>query len=182
MDQTEADGNNNIKVILPKVQVKPAARQSVSAKAEAQNALIDQSDLSTEEERLAAKHLVEQALNQAIDQINHADKTAQVNQNSIDAQNIISKIKPATTVKTTALQQIQNIATHKINLIKSNNEATDEEQNAAIAQVEQALIKAKQHIASAVTNADVAYLLHDGKTKFVKSNLLLTERRLLENN
>lgn len=145
--------------------VKPAARQSVSAKAEAQNALIDQSDLSTEEERLAAKHLVEQALNQAIDQINHADKTAQVNQNSIDAQNIISKIKPATTVKTTALQQIQNIATHKINLIKSNNEATDEEQNAAIAQVEQALIKAKQHIASAVTNADVAYLLHDGKNE-----------------
>ncbi|EZU31357.1 hypothetical protein V158_00898 [Staphylococcus aureus 08139-6] len=165
VDQTEADGNNNIKVILPKVQVKPAARQSVSAKAEAQNALIDQSDLSTEEERLAAKHLVEQALNQAIDQINHADKTAQVNQNSIDAQNIISKIKPATTVKATALQQIQNIATNKINLIKSNNEATDEEQNAAIVQVEKELIKAKQQIASAVTNADVAYLLHDGKNE-----------------
>ncbi|HDA7195517.1 TPA: LPXTG-anchored repetitive surface protein SasC [Staphylococcus aureus] len=165
VDQTEADGNNNIKVILPKVQVKPAARQSVSAKAEAQNALIDQSDLSTEEERLAAKHLVEQALNQAIDQINHADKTAQVNQNSIDAQNIISKIKPATTVKTTALQQIQNIATNKINLIKANNEATDEEQNAAIVQVEKELIKAKQQIAGAVTNADVAYLLHDGKNE-----------------
>ncbi|MGQ3758073.1 LPXTG-anchored aggregation protein SasC [Staphylococcus aureus] len=165
VDQTEADGNNNIKVILPKVQVKPAARQSVSAKAEAQNALIDQSDLSTEEERLAAKHLVEQALNQAIDQINHADKTAQVNQNSIDAQNIISKIKPATTVKATALQQIQNIATNKINLIKANNEATDEEENAAIAQVEKELIKAKQQIASAVTNADVAYLLHDGKNE-----------------
>lgn len=165
VDQTEADGNNNIKVILPKVQVKPAARQSVSAKAEAQNALIDQSDLSTEEERLAAKHLVEQALNQAIDQINHADKTVQVNQNSIDAQNIISKIKPATTVKATALQQIQNIATNKINLIKANNEATDEEQNAAIAQVEKELIKAKQQIASAVTNADVAYLLHDGKNE-----------------
>lgn len=164
VDQTEADGNNNIKVILPKVQVKPAARQSVSAKAEAQNALIDQSDLS-EEERLAAKHLVEQALNQAIDQINHADKTAQVNQNSIDAQNIISKIKPATTVKATALQQIQNIATNKINLIKANNEATDEEQNAAIVQVEKELIKAKQQIASAVTNADVAYLLHDGKNE-----------------
>lgn len=165
VDQTEADGNNNIKVILPKVQVKPAARQSVSAKAEAQNALIDQSDLSTEEERLAAKHLVEQALNQAIDQINHADKTAQVNQNSIDAQNIISKIKPATTVKATALQQIQNIATNKINLIKANNEATDEEQNAAIVQVEKELIKAKQQIASAVTNADVAYLLYDGKNE-----------------
>lgn len=98
VDRTETDGNDNIKVILPKVQVKPAARQSVGVKAEAQNALIDQSDLSTEEERLAAKHLVEQALNQAIDQINHADKTAQVNQDSIDAQNIISKIKPATTV------------------------------------------------------------------------------------
>lgn len=165
VDQTEADGNNNIKVILPKVQVKPAARQSVSAKAEAQNALIDQSDLSTEEERLAAKHLVEQALNQAIDQINHADKTAQVNQNSIDAQNIISKIKPATTVKATALKQIQNIATNKINLIKANNEATDEEQNAAIVQVEKELIKAKQQIAGAVTNADVAYLLHDGKNE-----------------
>ncbi|MDH2940499.1 peptidase [Staphylococcus aureus] len=165
VDQTEADGNNNIKVILPKVQVKPAARQSISAKAEAQNALIDQSDLSTEEERLAAKHLVEQALNQAIDQINHADKTAQVNQNSIDAQNIISKIKPATTVKATALQQIQNIATNKINLIKANNEATDEEQNAAIVQVEKELIKAKQQIAGAVTNADVAYLLHDGKNE-----------------
>lgn len=165
VDRTETDGNDNIKVILPKVQVKPAARQSVGVKAEAQNALIDQSDLSTEEERLAAKHLVEQALDQAIDQINHADKTAQVNQDSINAQNIISKIKPATTVKATALQQIQNIATNKINLIKANNEATDEEQNAAIAQVEQALIKAKQQIASAVTNADVAYLLHDGKNE-----------------
>ena len=54
---------------------------------------------------------------------------------------IISQIKPATTVKTTALQQIQNISTNKINLIKANNEGTDEEQNAAIAQVEQALIK-----------------------------------------
>ncbi|ELL5637071.1 LPXTG-anchored repetitive surface protein SasC [Staphylococcus aureus] len=165
VDRTETDGNDNIKVILPKVQVKPAARQSVGVKAEAQNALIDQSDLSTEEERLAAKHLVEQALNQAIDQINHADKTAQVNQDSIDTQNIISKIKPATTVKATALQQIQNIATNKINLIKANNEATDEEQNIAIAQVEKELIKAKQQIASAVTNADVAYLLHDEKNE-----------------
>lgn len=165
VDRTETDGNDNIKVILPKVQVKPAARQSVGVKAEAQNVLIDQSDLSTEEERLAAKHLVEQALNQAIDQINHADKTAQVNQDSINAQNIISKIKPATTVKATALQQIQNIATNKINLIKANNEATDEEQNAAIAQVEKELIKAKQQIASAVTNADVAYLLHDEKNE-----------------
>ncbi|HAZ4971652.1 TPA: LPXTG-anchored repetitive surface protein SasC [Staphylococcus aureus] len=165
VDRTETDGNDNIKVILPKVQVKPAARQSVGVKAEAQNALIDQSDLSTEEERLAAKHLVEQALNQAIDQINHADKTAQVNQDSIDAQNIISKIKQATTVKATALQQIQNIATNKINLIKANNEATDEEQNIAIAQVEKELIKAKQQIASAVTNADVAYLLHDEKNE-----------------
>ncbi|EIK21397.1 LPXTG-anchored aggregation protein SasC [Staphylococcus aureus] len=165
VDRTETVGNDNIKVILPKVQVKPAARQSVGVKAEAQNALIDQSDLSTEEERLAAKHLVEQALNQAIDQINHADKTAQVNQDSIDAQNIISKIKPATTVKATALQQIQNIATNKINLIKANNEATDEEQNIAIAQVEKELIKAKQQIASAVTNADVAYLLHDEKNE-----------------
>ncbi|HDA7783486.1 TPA: LPXTG-anchored repetitive surface protein SasC [Staphylococcus aureus] len=165
VDRTETDGNDNIKVILPKVQVKPAARQSVGVKAEAQNALIDQSDLSTEEERLAAKHLVEHALNQAIDQINHADKTAQVNQDSIDAQNIISKIKPATTVKATALQQIQNIATNKINLIKANNEATDEEQNIAIAQVEKELIKAKQQIASAVTNADVAYLLHDEKNE-----------------
>ncbi|HDG4128953.1 TPA: LPXTG-anchored repetitive surface protein SasC [Staphylococcus aureus] len=165
VDRTETDGNDNIKVILPKVQVKPAARQSVGVKAEAQNALIDQSDLSTEEERLAAKHLVEQALNQAIDQINHADKTAQVDQDSIDAQNIISKIKPATTVKATALQQIQNIATNKINLIKANNEATDEEQNIAIAQVEKELIKAKQQIASAVTNADVAYLLHDEKNE-----------------
>lgn len=165
VDRAETDGNDNIKVILPKVQVKPAARQSVGVKAEAQNALIDQSDLSTEEERLAAKHLVEQALNQAIDQINHADKTAQVNQDSINAQNIISKIKPATTVKATALQQIQNIATNKINLIKANNEATDEEQNIAIAQVEKELIKAKQQIASAVTNADVAYLLHDEKNE-----------------
>lgn len=165
VDRTETDGNDNIKVILPKVQVKPAARQSVGVKVEAQNALIDQSDLSTEEERLAAKHLVEQALNQAIDQINHADKTAQVNQDSIDAQNIISKIKPATTVKATALQQIQNIATNKINLSKANNEATDEEQNIAIAQVEKELIKAKQQIASAVTNADVAYLLHDEKNE-----------------
>ncbi|HCD1502036.1 TPA: LPXTG-anchored repetitive surface protein SasC [Staphylococcus aureus] len=165
VDRTETDGNDNIKVILPKVQVKPAARQSVGVKAEAQNALIDQSDLSTEEERLAAKHLVEQALNKAINQINHADKTAQVNQDSINAQNIISKIKPATTVKATAIQQIQNIATNKINLIKANNEATDEEQNAAIAQVEKELIKAKQQIASAVTNADVAYLLHDEKNE-----------------
>lgn len=179
VDQTEADGNNNIKVILPKVQVKPAARQSVSAKAEAQNALIDQSDLSTEEERLAAKHLVEQALNQAIDQINHADKTAQVNQNSIDAQNIISKIKPATTVKATALQQIQNIATNKINLIKANNEATDEEQNAAIVQVEKELIKAKQQIASAVTNADVAYLLHDGKNEIREIEPVINKKATL---
>ncbi|WP_256083778.1 DUF1542 domain-containing protein, partial [Staphylococcus aureus] len=89
---TETEGNDNIKGSLPKVQVKPAACQSVGVKAEAQNALIYQSDLSTEEERLAAKHLVEQALNQAIDHINHADKTAQVNQDSINAQNINVKI------------------------------------------------------------------------------------------
>ncbi len=29
VDRTETDGNDNIKVILPKVQVKPAARQSI---------------------------------------------------------------------------------------------------------------------------------------------------------
>ncbi|SQA06930.1 FmtB-protein [Staphylococcus aureus] len=54
-------------------------------------------------------------------------------------------------------------------------------QNAAIVQVEKELIKAKQQIAGAVTNADVAYLLHDGKTKFVKSNLLLKKATAREN-
>lgn len=107
----------------------------------------------------------------AIAAIDQAQTNSQVNQaatNGVSAIKIIqpeTKIKPATTVKATALQQIQNIATNKINLIKANNEATDEEQNAAIVQVEKELIKAKQQIAGAVTNADVAYLLHDGKNE-----------------
>ena len=141
MDQTEADGNNNIKVILPKVQVKPAARQSVSAKAEAQNALIDQSDLSTEEERLAAKHLVEQALIRllirSIMQIRLRKLIKIVSMLKI----LFQKLNQQQQLKQQRYNN-KNIATHKINLIKSNNEATDEEQNAAIAQVEQALIKA----------------------------------------
>ncbi|HDC3338697.1 TPA: DUF1542 domain-containing protein [Staphylococcus aureus] len=165
VNQAATNGVSAIKIIQPETKVKPAAREKINQKANELRAKINQDKEATAEERLAAKHLVEQALNQAIDQINHADKTAQVNQDSIDAQNIISKIKPATTVKATALQQIQNIATNKINLIKANNEATDEEQNIAIAQVEKELIKAKQQIASAVTNADVAYLLHDEKNE-----------------
>lgn len=68
-------------------------------------------------------------------------------------------------ISDTLKQAQQDIATNKINLIKANNEATDEEQNIAIAQVEKELIKAKQQIASAVTNADVAYLLHDEKNE-----------------
>ena len=78
---------------------------------------------------------------------------------------LFQKLNQRQQLKATALQQIQNIATNKINLIKANNEATDEEQNIAIAQVEKELIKAKQQIASAVTNADVAYLLHDEKNE-----------------
>ncbi|HCY1641537.1 TPA: LPXTG-anchored repetitive surface protein SasC [Staphylococcus aureus] len=186
--RVETNGIATLKGVQPHIVIKPEAQQAIKATAENQVESIKDTPHATVDELDEANQLISDTLKQAqqeientnqdaavtdvrnqtikaIDQINHADKTAQVNQDSIDAQNIISKIKPATTVKATALQQIQNIATNKINLIKANNEATDEEQNIAIAQVEKELIKAKQQIASAVTNADVAYLLHDEKNE-----------------
>lgn len=171
VDQAQQLGTKAINAIQPNIVKKPAAlaqtNQHYSAKLVEINATPD----ATDDEKNAAINTLNQDRQQAIESIKQANTNAEVDQaatvaeNNIDAQNIISKIKPATTVKATALQQIQNIATNKINLIKANNEATDEEQNAAIVQVEKELIKAKQQIAGAVTNADVAYLLHDGKNE-----------------
>ncbi|UMT74888.1 LPXTG-anchored repetitive surface protein SasC [Staphylococcus roterodami] len=136
VDQTETSGQENIKVIIPKVQVKPEARQAVNVKAVSQNALIDQSDLSTEEERLEAKHLVEQALIKAKQQIVSAVTNADVAYLLHDGKNEIREIEPIINRKASARELLTTLLNEKKQAIESNVQATVEERNSVLAELQ----------------------------------------------
>ncbi|MCC3754475.1 SasC/FmtB family protein [Staphylococcus capitis] len=137
VDNVKNSSIQKIGLIQPVTEIRANARKALKAKADEQNTLIDRNRNATTEEKFEAKELVKQELNSSNYRVDHAN----TNQ---DVQNIVSEdskgienIQPSTDVKDNAKADVIAESNKKRNEIANNTEATTEEKEVALQQLEQ---------------------------------------------
>lgn len=162
VNQVKTTGLQNIDNIQPIIAKKPDAKTAINQAATAHKAVINQSNDSTTEEKNAAITLVDQAVTQAEQAIDLASTNAEVDQLQQTWTTDINNILPATKVKTDARNDVRDAAQQQITNIRANNDATDEEQDVAIQNVNNHETQAITNINNATTNQEVQDAKNNG--------------------
>ncbi|HID1405152.1 TPA: LPXTG-anchored DUF1542 repeat protein FmtB [Staphylococcus aureus] len=153
VDNAKTTNEATIAAITPDANVKPAAKQAIADKVQAQETAIDANNGSTTEEKEAAKQQVQTektAADAAIDAA-HSNVEVEAAKNAEIAK--IEAIQPATTTKDNAKQAIATKANERKTAIAQTQDITAEEIAAANADVDNAVTQANSNIEAA--NADV---------------------------
>ena len=165
-NQQVADAKNNglheIGNVQPSTQVKTDARNAVTNKANEAITNINATPGATREEKQEAVGRVNQLLNRAINDINTVNTTPMVEEIKNTALNDIGNVQPNVTKKQEAIGILNNNATAKKQNINQTPDATTEEKEAAITQVNQALNQAIEQVNQADTNAQVDQAQQNG--------------------
>ena len=152
--QAKDQGTQNIVVIQPATQVKTDARNAVNEKAREAITNINATPGATREEKQEAINRVNTLKNRALNDIGVTSTTAMVNSIRDDAVNQIGAVQPHVTKKQTATGVLTDLATAKQE-INQNTNATTEEKQVALNQIDQDLATAINNINQADTNAEV---------------------------
>ncbi|HEC4516847.1 TPA: DUF1542 domain-containing protein [Staphylococcus aureus] len=175
VDNAKTTNEATIAAITPDANVKPAAKQAIADKVQAQETAIDGNNGSTTEEKAAAKQQVqtekttadaaidaahtnaevEAAKKAAIAKIEAANSQNDVDQAKTTGENSIDQVTPTVNKKATARNEITAILNNKLQEIQATPDATDEEKQAADAEANTENGKANQAISAATTNAQV---------------------------
>ncbi len=142
-------------MIQPATQVKTDARNAVNHKAREAITNINATPGATREEKQEAIDRVNALKNRALTDIGVTSTTAMVNSIRDDAVNQIGAVQPHVTKKQTATGVLNDLATAKKQEINQNTNATTEEKQVALNQVDQELATAINNINQADTNAEV---------------------------
>lgn len=161
--QAKNQGTQNILAIQPATQVKTDARNTVNEKAREAISNINATPGATREEKQEAIDRVNTLKNRALTDIGVTSTTAMVNSIRDDAVNQIGTVQPHVTKKQSATGVLTDLATAKKQEINQNTNATDEEKQVALNQVDQDLATAINNINQADTNAEVDQALQAGK-------------------
>lgn len=153
--QAKDQGTQNIVVIQPATQVKTDARNAVNDKAREAITNINATPGATREEKQEAINRVNTLKNRALTDIGVTSTTAMVNSIRDDAVNQIGAVQPHVTKKQTATGVLNDLATAKKQEINQNTNATTEEKQVALNQVDQELATAINNINQADKNAEV---------------------------
>lgn len=153
--QAKDQGTQNIVVIQPATQVKTDARNAVNDKAREAITNINATPGATREEKQEAINRVNTLKNRALTDIGVTSTTTMVNSIRDDAVNQIGAVQPHVTKKQTATGVLNDLATAKKQEINQNTNATTEEKQVALNQVDQELATAINNINQADTNAEV---------------------------
>lgn len=153
--QAKDQGTQNIVVIQPATQVKTDARNVVNDKAREAITNINATPGATREEKQEAINRVNTLKYRALTDIGVTSTTAMVNSIRDDAVNQIGAVQPHVTKKQTATGVLNDLATAKKQEINQNTNATTEEKQVALNQVDQELATAINNINQADTNAEV---------------------------
>lgn len=164
VDNAKNTGMDEIGLIQPATIIKSDAKVAIDQKAQQQSAIIDGNNDATDEEKTAAKQLVETAKIEAKRNIINQRTTSEVNNAKIVGLDQINIIQPETTIKTTAKQDLQHKANEQIDQINQNTNATDEEKQEAVTRVNTELAQATQNIKQARSTNDVNTAKQNGTT------------------
>ncbi|MCH4339566.1 SasC/FmtB family protein, partial [Staphylococcus haemolyticus] len=155
VDTAKTNGVDAINNVQPTVVKKDEAKTAIENAARAKKAEIDQTPNATDEEKVAAKAKVDEAVNNAkasIDQATNNDGVDTAKSNGLDS---INNIQPTVVKKDEAKTAIDKAAEAKKAEIDQTPNATDEEKAAAKAKVDEAVTTAKNAIDQATNNAGV---------------------------
>ncbi|EOA8459684.1 LPXTG-anchored DUF1542 repeat protein FmtB [Staphylococcus aureus] len=182
VDNAKTTNEATIAAITPDANVKPAAKQAIADKVQAQETAIDGNNGSTTkdnakeaiatkanerktaiaqtqditaEEIAAANADVDNAVTQANSNIEAANSQNDVDQAKTTGENSIDQVTPTVNKKATARNEITAILNNKLQEIQATPDATDEEKQAADAEANTENGKANQAISAATTNAQV---------------------------
>ncbi|MBF0937110.1 DUF1542 domain-containing protein, partial [Abiotrophia sp.] len=154
--EEQGNGTTAIAGINPSPVAKPAAIAAVEQAANVKKAAIQANDALTSDEKAEAERKVNEELAKAQQAINAAADEATVTAEKDKGVKAISDLTPTPVAKPTAQEVIQALADTKKGAIQADNRLTQEEKNTAINQIQTAADAAKQAIASANSDSDVA--------------------------
>ncbi|ENN57243.1 LPXTG-anchored DUF1542 repeat protein FmtB [Staphylococcus aureus] len=163
VDNAKTTNEATIAAITPDANVKPAAKQAIADKVQAQETAIDANNGSTTEEKEAAKQQVQTektAADAAIDAA-HSNVEVEAAKNAEIAK--IEAIQPTTT-KDNAKQAIATKANERKTAIAQTQDITAEEIAAANADVDNAVTQANSNIEAANSQNDVDQAKTTGET------------------
>ncbi len=179
------NGESAISIILPKIVVKEEARTQINQAINNQDEVISKVQDATQEEKDEANDEVNRLANQAINDINNLRNNNQVEVAKDEAINKIQQILPSTAVKTNARQLLNETSQNKIKNIKETLNATTNEIEAAISEIEKILEQALSQINQDITTQQVnktkeqgVQAINDVQVKVVKkpeANELLSQ-------
>lgn len=152
---------DEISKILPVIEIKSAARNEIHQKAEVIRGLINDNEEATKEEKDVALNQLDTTLTQANLSIDQALTNEAVNRAKEIATSEINKISVIAIKKPEAIAEIQKLADKKLNKFKQNQEATIEEKQSAVNELEQALKSAINYIHQSQNNESVSAALKE---------------------
>ncbi|HDI8222918.1 TPA: DUF1542 domain-containing protein [Staphylococcus aureus] len=155
VDNAKTTNEATIAAITPDANVKPAAKQAIADKVQAQETAIDGNNGSTTEEKAAAKQQVQTEKTTADAAIDAAHTNAEVEAAKKAAIAKIEAIQPATTTKDNAKEAIATKANERKTAIAQTQDITAEEIAAANADVDNAVTQANSNIEAANSQNDV---------------------------
>ncbi|MCH4364803.1 SasC/FmtB family protein, partial [Staphylococcus haemolyticus] len=155
VDTAKSEGSDAINHVQPVVVKKDEAKTAIDKAAEAKKAEIDQTPNATDEEKVAAKAKVDEAVTTAKNAIDQATNNAGVDTAKSNGLDSINNIQPTVVKKDEAKTAIDKAAEAKKAEIDQTPNATDEEKAAAKAKVDEAVTTAKNAIDQATNNAGV---------------------------
>ncbi|WP_438873194.1 SasC/FmtB family protein [Staphylococcus haemolyticus] len=155
VDTAKSEGSDAINHVQPVVVKKDEAKTAIDKAAEAKKAEIDQTPNATDEEKIAAKAKVDEAVTTAKNAIDQATNNAGVDTAKSNGLDSINNIQPTVVKKDEAKTAIDKAAEAKKTEIDQTPNATDEEKAAAKAKVDEAVTTAKNAIDQATNNAGV---------------------------
>nr|WP_053028190.1 SasC/FmtB family protein [Staphylococcus haemolyticus] len=155
VDTAKSEGSDAINHVQPVVVKKDEAKTAIDKAAEAKKAEIDQTPNATDEEKVAAKAKVDEAVTTAKNAIDQATNNAGVDTAKTNGVDSINNVQPTVVKKDEAKTAIENAARAKKAEIDQTPNATDEEKVAAKAKVDEAVNNAKASIDQATNNDGV---------------------------
>ncbi|WP_411863180.1 SasC/FmtB family protein [Staphylococcus haemolyticus] len=155
VDTAKSEGSDAINHVQPVVVKKDEAKTAIDKAAEAKKAEIDQTPNATDEEKVAAKAKVDEAVTTAKNAIDQATNNAGVDTAKSNGLDSINNIQPTVVKKDEAKTAIENAARAKKAEIDQTPNATDEEKVAAKAKVDEAVNNAKASIDQVTNNEGV---------------------------
>ena len=153
--EEQGNGTNAIAGINPSPVAKPAAIAAVEQAAETKKAAIRSNDALTSDEKAEAERKVNEELSKAQAAIRAAASDEDVTREQGNGTTAISGVAETPVARPSANQVVEAAAAAKRQEIKSNDKLTEEEQQAALAKVDEAERQAKEAIKQATSTSDV---------------------------